>query len=203
MMKKTLSALAMIAGAALLATGCSQPPTDALNAARAALETARSSEAMDYAPESLQAAESAVDAMEAELKVQNEAFALTRSYDKTAELATAATTAAEKAATDASAGREMTMNEASARFEAVKTSLAETSEMIAKAPRGKGTRADIEAMKMDVAGVEAGLVDFESAFAAGRYKEALAKADAANETLDRIKADIEAAIGIRSAASAR
>ena len=72
--------------------------------------------------------------------------------------------------------------------------------MIAKAPKGKGTQADIEAMKADVAGVEAGLADFEAAFSAGRYKEALAKAEAANQTLERIKADIQAAIDAKAAA---
>ena len=109
-MKKTLSALALIAGATLLAAGCAQPPTDVVNAAKAALETARTSEAADYAAESLKAAEDAVAALEAELNVQSEAFALTRSYNKTKELAAAATAAAEKAAADAQAGREAVMN---------------------------------------------------------------------------------------------
>lgn len=199
-MKKTLTGLLIVVAATLLAAGCAQPPTDAVNAARAALETARTSEAADYAAESLAVAENALSSLDAEIKAQSEAFALTRSYDKAADLAAAAQAAAEKATADAEAGREATKNEATARFEAAKANLVETADMIARAPKGKGTQADIEAMKVDLAGVEAGIADFEAAFSAGRYKEALAKAEAANQTLDRIKADIQAAIDAKAAA---
>ncbi len=199
-MKKTLSGLAVVVAATLLAAGCAQPPTDAVNKAQAALETARTNEAADYAAESLAAAEEAVAALDAELKAQSEAFALTRSYKKAEELAAAAQTTAEKAAADANAGREATKNEASAQFEAAKASLVETAEMISKAPKGKGTQADIDAMKADLTGVEAGFAEFDAAFSAGRYKEALAKAEAANQTLDRIKADIQVAIDAKAAA---
>lgn len=198
-MKTTVSALAVIVGATLLLAGCAQPPTQAVDAARAALETARTSEAADYAPESLQAADDAVAALDAELKAQSEAFALTRSYKKATELAAAATTAAEKATTDAEAGREAAMNQASALRDEVAASLVQTTEMIAKAPKGKGTQADIEAMKADVASVESGLADFDAAFSAGRYKEAVAKAEASRETLNRIQADIQAAIDAKAA----
>jgi len=58
-------------------------------------------------------------------------------------------------------------------------------------------------MKADVAGVEAGLADFDAAFSAGRFKEALAKAQAAQETLDAIKADIQAAIEAKAAGRRR
>jgi len=199
-MKNTSLALAVIASATLLATGCAKPPTDAVNAAKAALETARTGDAADYAQESLQAAENAVAALDAELNVQKEAFALTRSYSKATELAAAATAASEKATADALAGREATKVEASTLVEEVRASLVETAAMIAKAPKGKGTQADIEAMKTDVAGVEAGLVEFEAAFSAGRYKEALAKAEAAKQTLDGIQGDIKAAIDAKAAA---
>ncbi len=199
-MKKTLSGFAMVVGIPLLAAGCAQPPTDVVNAAHTALETARTSEAADYAAESLAAAENAVAALDAELKAQGEAFALTRSYKKATELATAAQTAAEKATSDAQTGREAAKQEASTLVETVRTSLAETGEMLAKAPKGKGTQADIEAMKSDLAGVEAGLADFDAAFAAGRYKEALAKAQAAQQTVDGVRADIQAALDAKAAA---
>jgi len=197
-MKNTLWALALIAGAAVATVGCAQPPTDVVNAAKAALETARTSEAADYAAESFAAAESAVAALDAELKVQSEGFALTRSYTKATELASAAKAAAEKAAADAKTGREAARTEASTLIAGVRTSLTEVGTMIDKAPKGKGTKADIEAMKADVAGVEAGLVDFDAAFSAGHFKEARAKAEAAQQTLDRIKADIQAAIAAKA-----
>jgi len=196
-MKKTLGALALFTGT-LIAVGCSQPPTDAVNAAQAALEAAKSSEAADYAAESLAAAESSAAALDAELKVQSEAFALTRSYTKATELATAAKAAADKAAADAKAGKEAAKASATTMIEGVRASIDAVKQMIVTAPKGKGTKADLEAMTADVAAVETGLADFDATFAAGRYKEAQAKAEAAQKTLDGIKADIEAAIAARA-----
>jgi hypothetical protein len=198
-MKKTLWALALVAGVSLVAAGCAKPPTDAVNAAKAALETARTSGAADYAAESLTAAETAVTAMDAELKAQADAFALTRSYTKAAELASAAKAAADKAVADASAGREAAKAEATTLIAGVRTGVDEVKKMLETAPKGKGTKADIEAMKSDVAAVEAGLPDLDAAFSAGKYKEAKAKAEAAQKTLDGIKSDIEAAIAARAA----
>jgi hypothetical protein len=197
MKKMTLWALPLVVGIAAVSVGCAQPPKEGIAAAKTALEAAHTAGAADYAAESLAAAESAAAALDAELKAQGEAFALTRSYAKATELASAARTAAEKATTDAEAGRQAAMKSASTAVEGVRASLAEVKTLIDKAPKGKGTKADIEAMKTDVASVEAGLADFDSAFSAGLYKEALAKAEAAQRTLDGIKSDIEAAMAAK------
>jgi hypothetical protein len=52
-------------------------------------------------------------------------------------------------------------------------------------------------MKSDIAGVEAGLADMDAAIAAGKYKDAKVKAEAGKATLDKIVADVEAAIAAK------
>jgi hypothetical protein len=81
----------------------------------------------------------------------------------------------------------------------VRTSLEAAKKAIAKAPKGKGTAADVEAMKSDIAGIEAGLGDLDAALAAGRFKEAKVKAEAAKQGLDKIVADVQAAIDAKKA----
>lgn len=84
-------------------SGCSQPPTDEVNAARQSIATASSASADKYAAESFNQAQAAEAALDAELKAQDGKFI--KSYDHAKELAVAAKTAADKAATAASTER--------------------------------------------------------------------------------------------------
>jgi small-conductance mechanosensitive channel len=191
---KRISLLAVLAGAALLSVACAKEPTDALNAAKAALEAAKTAGAADYAPSALAAADTAAAALEAEIKAQGEKFALTRSYTKAAELAAAAKAAADQAAAQAVTGKEQMKAEATALIAGVRGSVDAAKAALAKAPKGKGSAADIEAMKADVTGVETSLADMDAAMTAGNYKDAKVKAEAAKATLDKIVADVQAAI---------
>jgi TonB family protein len=94
----------MTLGLALAVAGCGAPPTAEVDAAKAAVDTAASERAGQYAGESLKAAQEAQTALEAELKAQE--GKLIKSYDRTRELAAAAKAAGDKAAAEAVAGRE-------------------------------------------------------------------------------------------------
>src|SRR5262245_59672517 len=99
-MRKMGVFLAGIFAVALL-VGCAKPPQADVDAAKAAVQQARSMEAADYAPDALRAAEDAQAQLDTELKAQEEKFALFRSYKKATELAATAKAAGEKAQTAA------------------------------------------------------------------------------------------------------
>jgi len=194
---KRISLVPVLAAVALFSVACAKEPTDAVNAAKSALDAAKAAGASDYAPEALAAADSAAAALDAELKAQNEKFALTRSYTKATELATAAKNAADQAAAAAVAGKEQMKAEAATLIAGVRGAVDAAKQALAKAPKGKGSAADLEAMNADVAGVEASLAEMDSAMAAGNYKDAKVKAEAARATLDKIVADVQAAIAAK------
>lgn len=183
-----------LSGVALLSVACAKEPTDALNAAKTAIEAARTAGAADYAPDAFAAAETAATALDAELKAQAEKFTLTRSYTKAAELAVAAQTAAEQAAAAAATGKEQMKADATTLIAGVRGSIDAARQALKKAPRGKGSAADLEAMTADVAGVETALGEMDAAMAADNFKDAKVKAEAAQATLDKIVADVQAAI---------
>jgi hypothetical protein len=191
---KRISLLSVLAGVALLSAACAKEPTEALNAASSALAAAKTAEAADYAPAALAAAETASAALQAELKAQGEKYALTRSYTKAAELAVAAKAAADAAAAEAVTGKEQMKTEATTLVAGVRSAVEATKQVLATAPKGKGSAADLEAMKSDVAGVETAVADMDAAIANGNYKDAKVKAEAAKATLDKIVADVQAAI---------
>ncbi len=201
-MKRNLL-LPALAGVALMSAACAKEPSDAIGAAKASLEAAKTAGAADYAPGALAGAETQAAALDAELKAQSEKFAPTRSYAKASELAAAAKAAADKAAAEAVAGKEQMKAEATTLIAGVRGSLDAAKQALARAPKGKGSAADLEAMNADVAGVESSLPAMDTAMAAGNYKEAKVKAEAARQTLDRIVADVQAAVAAKKAGQKR
>jgi TonB family protein len=95
---------AIALGLAITVTGCAAPPNADVDAAKAALDSAATNHAGQYAPESLKAAQAAQAALDAELKAQEGKWF--KSYDKTKELAAAAKAAGDKASAEAIAGKE-------------------------------------------------------------------------------------------------
>jgi len=180
--------------------GCAKPPQMDIDAAKAALDGARSAEAGTYAEDSLRSAEDAMAQLDQELKVQEEKFALFRSYKKATELAGGAKAAGEKAASDAKAGKAQKKAEAEAAMVEVKTLLDTTKAALDAAPKGKGTQADLAAMKADLDGAAAVIGEAESAFNAEKYIDAKAKVDGAKQTIASVNSAIEAAKAAKAAA---
>lgn len=186
-------AIGTLALGLVLAIGCAKAPTQEIDAARQAADSAKAASAPEYAPESWAAVEDAQSKLDAELKAQENAFVLTRSYDQTRTLATELKTAAEKAAADAQAGMEQARNEASQAIEQAKALREEVSQLLEHAPQGKGTTADLAALKSDATGSEASLTEAENAMNAGKFLEAKSKAEAVIQQLNGIKEQVTAA----------
>ena len=102
-----------------------------------------------------------------------------------------------QASAAAVSGKEQMKAEAATLIAGVRGSVDAAKQALAKAPKGKGSAADLEAMNADVAGVEASIGEMDAAMAAGNYKDAKVKAEAAKATLDRIVADVAAAIAAK------
>jgi len=188
---------------ALFAVGCSKAPQAEIDAAKTSLDQAAAAEADVYAPDEYAAAEDAMKQLETELALQQDKSALFRRYGKASELAGAVRTAGETAAAAAVAGKEQVKSEAADLLASTRDLLAEVESMLAKAPTGKGTQADLAAMKADLEGVGTSLDEADAAYEAGSFMEAKTGAAAAQTVLEQLKADITAAIEARKAARAK
>ena len=190
---------ALLVGVLALTAGCAQAPQEAIDAANQALETARNAEAPDYAPEEWQAAEDALDSAMVEVQAQNDKFTLFRSYSEASQLLDGATQAANTAATAAASGREEVRVRAEMLLQEAETALAAATAALETAPKGKGTEADLLAMKQEIEGMTGSLASAREAFAAGKYLVAEASAQSVREQANAISADIAQAKGIRPA----
>ena len=182
-------------GLAILVVGCASPPKAVIDGARATLDQAVADGADQYAAESLKGAQDAQAALDAELKAQEGKWFA--SYAKATELAAAVKTSGEKAAADAVAGKEKAKVDAGAAIEEAKKVLADAEALLAKAPKGKGSAADIEAMKTDLATATTAIADAGGAIGSGRFLDAKAKAESAKAAAMAVKTAVETAMAAK------
>jgi 6-phosphogluconate dehydrogenase (decarboxylating) len=88
---------------------------------------------------------------------------------------------AEKATNDAQVNKAKAKADAEATIAALPSMLEEARKTLAKAPRGKDTKADIEAMQNDLKLAEEALNGANQAMAQEKYNDALAQANSAKE----------------------
>jgi len=194
-MRFNVKFLVITLGLALTVAGCGAPPKADMDAAKAALDSATAAGAGEYAGASLTAAQDAQTALDVELKAQDGNWL--KSYTKAKELAAAVKTAGEKAAADAATGKETARNEATAAIGDAKTLLTEAGALLAKAPKGKGSAADIGAMKTDLATAATAITEAEGALSGGKFLDAKAKAESARNTASTVKTAVEAAMAAK------
>ena len=177
--------------------GCDKPPQEDVASADQAMNAARAAEAPDYAQEAWGAAESHRQQLQAELDSQQKAFAFSRSYDKARTLATETTELAEKAAAEAATGKEHARQQAADAIARAGQLKEEVDQLLEKAPRGKGTQADLATLKSDAGSTEASLGEAQAAYDGGSYLDAHKRAESVLLKLEGIKAEIERARQVR------
>jgi hypothetical protein len=185
-----------------LVSGCAKPPEADIAAARASIEAARAAKADTYAVAELRAASDSLSALENELKVQEEKFALFRKYGVASRIASGAKMAGDKAAEAGRANEQKAKDESQQMMASMRTMLTEVETMLANAPRGKGAQADLEVLKADLARAGESLTAAQASWDAGKYLDAKRGAESAANLINRVKSDIENAMMVKSGGAA-
>ncbi len=192
-MKKVCYALLALALLGLIA--CAKPPQQDIDAAKAALQAAKQAEADLYAPESLKAAKDKEAQLDQELATQQNKFF--KSYKVAAQLCTELKSLAEKAKTDAVAGKEKAKNEAQELITAAETAIATATEDLKKAPKGKGSQADLAAMQGDLDAATAAINEAKELMNTEKYLDAKAKAESAKTQAEGVSKAVQTAIEMK------
>jgi hypothetical protein len=175
-----------------LFSSCAKQPSEAIDAARAAIEGASNEGADVYAADELKKLNDDLQAAMDEVSTQSKKFF--KSFGTAKEMlakvqadadALKATIPARKE--EAKAAAETALTEAKASWEEAKT-------LLEKAPKGKGTKADIEAMKADLAGLETAASEAMASFEGGDYFGAKEKAMVIKEKSMAISDQIKTAM---------
>jgi hypothetical protein len=191
-MKNIVKGLTLALIVVFVFTSCAKQPTQLMDAAKAAIQSVIDAKGGIYAKDELNKLQgdlqAALDAVTAQAKK------FFKKYGPAKEMLTkvAADAANVKALipgriAEAKAAADTAINEA-------KMACEEAKALLEKAPKGKGTKADIEAMKADLAGLETAMADVNSAVAAEDYFGAKDKAVVIKQKAAAIIEQINAAI---------
>jgi hypothetical protein len=170
--------LVIAALALLLIAGCSKPPEAEMQAAQAAIDAARAAEAEQYVPAVFRMASDSLNAANAAKQEQDSKFALFRSYGKSKEMFIRAKALADNAASEAAAEKERVRVQVEGLITQAQAAIDSANAALAKAPKGKGNKAEIELIKNDLAGLGAQFEDAKNNFTAGKYLVARSKVEA-------------------------
>lgn len=180
-------------GCLVLAAGCGEAPVEHIAGAQDALERAKTSEAEAYAGD---AYSMAADTLRAALAAKEEAdskFKMVRSYKETENLLARAEALANEAAREAHIEKERVRGEVTRLLTGARAVFDSAQVAIRTAPQGKGSKAEIELMKSDLAAATAALTEAQADFEADRFVQARAKLVAAMDRARGICDEIAAA----------
>jgi tRNA U34 5-carboxymethylaminomethyl modifying GTPase MnmE/TrmE len=191
-MKSTLKFLAVIMVTVFLLVGCAKMPTEEINAAKASIDAVMADGAQKFAAEDAKKLNDSMQAVQDEIKVQDgKTF---KSYDKTKELLAKVTADAAALKAALPAKKEEAKKNAMAAEEAAKAAVAEAKALLTKAPKGKGSKADIEALKADLKGIEDSLAEITTANASEDYLVAVEKSNAIKDKAAAVSEQIKKAM---------
>ena len=176
--KLVWTAVFAMAGA-LLFNACASAPKEEIAATRTAVASAQTEDARTYAPEAVQDAEETLNKALAEVETQDKKFALSRDYKGASDLLKQAKDKAAKAQEEAVAKKAKAKADAETAVASLTPLLEDAKKALATAPKGKDTRADLEAMQSDLKSAEEAATEASTANSQGKYLDALAKADSA------------------------
>lgn len=192
-MKNVLKYVTMAVLSVAILAGCSKQPTEEVNAAKSVVDSVITEGAEKYAPEEAKKINDDLAAAMTEIKAQDGKFF--KNYSKAQEMLIKVQADANNLKAGLAAKKEEAQNNAAAAFEAAKVSIDEAKVLLAKAPKGKGSQADIEAMKSDVKGLEESLAEVQASMDSEDYRAASEKSDGikakASEVSEQIKQAME------------
>lgn len=184
--------LLLLFGTMLMA--CAEKPIQGTDSALQALQAAKQAGAEKYAPESLRVAEDEYQKAQEEIAAQDDTFVMTRNYDAANAILVKVVADAEKAKTEAIASRQLVKTEAEGAVVLAKTSLEEAKNQLAQAPTGKGTQADLQALRGDLQAAETTFAEIDAIMAMEDYIGVKAKAESVQALAARVNEQVAQAI---------
>ncbi|HOE14203.1 MAG TPA: hypothetical protein PLL62_02315 [Candidatus Saccharicenans sp.] len=175
-----------------LFTSCAKQPTQQIDEAKAAIDAVVKAGGDIYAKDELKKLNDDYNAAMDEVNAQSKK--LFKKYGKAKEMLAKVKTDAESVAQLIPARKEEAKNNAINALNEAKTAFETAKALLDKAPKGKGTKADIEAMKSDLAGLEAQLAEVQASIDREDYFGAHDKAVSIKEKASAISEQVNAAI---------
>lgn len=176
----------------VLLAACAKEPTQEVSGAQAAIAAAMANDGEKYAKDDVKKLNDDLTAARDEVQTQQKKFF--KNYDKAKEILAKVKADAEALNAEIPARKEKVKNEAIAALDAAKTAVADAKALLEKAPRGKGTAADIEALRADVTGMEESLKEADGLMVSEDHFAVIDKATSIKDKAAAVSTQINDAI---------
>jgi hypothetical protein len=184
--------VATVAAVALM-TSCGKVPQANIDAANAAIDSAKTVQADIYLPTEFAALNDSMSVIMQGVEAQKSK--LFKSYKVTKAKADALATLANQVVANAAVKKEEVKKEAEGLLAQVKTLLAEDQALVLKAPKGKEGKAVLDEIKGELTVLETSINEAQTLFDGGtNYMQVLDKVKAANDQLTNINTELKDAI---------
>ncbi len=183
-----LAAFAMVA----FLTSCGKVPQEQIDAAKVAIEAAKTAEADVYVPAEFTALQDSLTATMAAIEVQNSK--LFKKFGPAKLQLEAITAKAAEVAANAGIMKEQVKVETETLIAELNTLLALNKELMLKAPKGKEGKAVLDEMKNEITVIESSFAEANTLFANGSFMAAKDKIVAAKENVIKINTELTDAI---------
>jgi hypothetical protein len=175
-----------------LFSSCAKQPTETIDAAKASIEAATKEGASVYAADELKKLNDDLQAAMDEVSTQSKKFF--KKYGTAKEMLAKVQADADALKATIPAKKEAAKNAALQAQTEARAALDEAKALLDKAPMGKGTKADIMAMKADLDGLETSFAEIQAAIDGEDYFGASSKAATIKEKATVISDQVKAAI---------
>jgi len=175
-----------------LLLGCSKKPEQELADSKAVLEAVAAEGGEKYAAEELNVIQSEMTAALDEMAVQDGKFF--KNYDKTKEMLAQVKAKSEALKAEIPARKEKAKTDAQAALDAATMAVTDAKALLGKAPRGKGSMADIEAFNADVQGLESAITEAQNLMTSEDYFVAMDKANGIKDKATEISTQVTEAL---------
>lgn len=182
--------------------GCSKAPTSEIEATQKSVEATRAAGSADYLPDEDKALSDKLNAALQEIKTQDEKMAPFRNYEQAQKMLTEVRQQSEQLQTASAQKKEEAKQQAAALQSEANQAVQRAKDLLAQAPKGKGSEADLAALNADVDALNESMPTVQQAIDEGDYSDAISKATPIKEKANAISAEIEQAIEKVKAAEA-
>jgi hypothetical protein len=190
-MKKIFYLLSIVA-ATLIFTSCAKAPQAEIDAAKAALEQAKTAQADLYVEADFLAVQDSLNAVMVEIEAQSSK--LFKSYGDTKEKLVVITTQATELVAKTDVRKEEIKTEVATAEAATVALIEENNMLVAKAPKGKEGKEAIEAIKLDLTGITTSVSEVPALIANGDLLGAQTKVNAAQQKATEINAELKSVL---------
>ncbi len=180
-------------GLAIILSSCGKMPQSDIDAANAAIDSAKIAGADVYIADEFMAITDSLQSAMEKVEAQKSKF-MFRNYGEVAKQLQEVKMLAEQAKENAIIKKNQVKEEVQSALNEVTTLVAENKELIAKAPKGKEGKAALEEMKNELTVIETTVTETTTLFNNGDYMTAKEKITAAKEKAVSINTELKKAI---------